>query len=725
MESKRAKDVPKKNIQNKHTSKRMSSIFRSMSNMNRIEILRVLYSKGSVTYTDLKDYAGFATKKESGKFAYHLRDLIKLALVEKNKSERRYNITNQGKLVLDLADRIESNVFMESGKLQVRSSNSSISEFKKQRIVQSLVKEANMPYELAEKITKDVENKIHKYEISYITGSLIRDMVNFVLLEAGHEEYRSKLVRLGMPIYDVQKMLANPQNMDGGIDDAIAHAGHGVFVENVIFGTMQKDTVDRYMAGLIHISNLGTWPTLPDVLFVNIKDILDKGMDIGGRYSFASRISKLSHLEDVSSSLSVMMQIFSKEVSDEVVISGLPQLLAKRCEDRSDEEIKQGIVRALVTSSVAASSYVSTADDASLPPPPRHHTTHGEDNAGKTTSIRINLGLDARLERCIVGAYLEYVKMTPRPRVGLVIGYDKDGIESVSSLVSEAVLLGGRILFTKSPQVSSRGVAGGSLSKADSSLSMALQSISINLPNLAREIGDGDVDYFMARLVLMLKPIITSLVMRKKDVFDATRRGLNPQIARHTNQMQHGYASMTINLVGLKEAVFEILGFSYNRKGREAVQNILNYAVHAGTNYAKDYGERVDICMADSDGADRFAKLDGKKYGKHVVGHGDAVPYSQGLNFDASKLASYTNKSPSITLCNKINRTLNAGLQVRLMVPKNETDPAAVKKMIEKMATLIPTFIPTKPITICPECGFKEKPFDKKCPKCQAPLRSV
>ena len=716
------KEEKRRKIPTNYTSKRMGSIFRSMSNLSRLEILRVLYSKGSTSYTDLKDYAGFATQKESGKFAYHLRDLMKLALVEKNKAERRYNITNQGKLILDLADKIEANVFMESGKLQVRSSNSSINEFKKQRIVQSLVKEANMPYELAEKITKDVENKVHKYDLSYITGSLIRDMVNSVLLEAGHEEYRDKLVRLGMPIYDVQQMLANPKNMDGGVDDAIAHAGRAVFVENVIFGTMQKDIVDRHMAGSIHISNMGTWSTLPDVMFVNIKDILDKGMLIGGRYSFASRIPEISNLEDVSSSLSVMIQILSKEVSDEVVVSGLPQLLAKKCADRSDAEIKQRLVWAFAVSSVvssASANTTATADSVSI-----LHTVRSYNDTGKVTSLRLNLGFDTRLEKCILEAYLEYVKMTPRPKIGLIIGYDKDGIESISGLASEAVLLGGRILFTKSPQVSSRGVVGGSLNKADSSLSMALQSVSINLPSLAHEIGDSDADYFMARLVLMLKPIIDSIVMRKKDVFDATRRGLNPQIARRTQYVQHGYASLTINLVGLKEAVFEILGFSYNRKGRETIHKIISHVVDVSASYAKNYGEHVDICIADFDGAGRLAKLDGKRYGKHIVGHGDAKPYSQGLNFDASKLPTFTNKSPSITLCNKISRTLNAGLQVRLLISKNETDPAVVKKMLEKMVTLVPTFIPVKPITICPECGFKEKQFDAKCPKCRAPLRS-
>ena len=73
----------------------------------RIDILRILNSKGLLTYPELKSFSGFESKKESGKFAYHLRRLLRQSLVALNKSERRYKITNLGKLVLNLARGIE------------------------------------------------------------------------------------------------------------------------------------------------------------------------------------------------------------------------------------------------------------------------------------------------------------------------------------------------------------------------------------------------------------------------------------------------------------------------------------------------------------------------------------------------------------------------------------------------------------------------------------------
>ena len=176
-----------------------------MASPNRIDILRILNNKGPLTYSELKSLAGFKSKKESGKFAYHLRKLLRQSLVGLNKGERRYTITNLGKLVLNLARQIEEKSIVESGKMYVRTSNQTIEEFNPHKIIQSLVREANMSLEQATKITEEVENKIYKLSTSYLTSRLIRDCVNNVLLEHGLEEQMNKLIRIGVPIFDLNK----------------------------------------------------------------------------------------------------------------------------------------------------------------------------------------------------------------------------------------------------------------------------------------------------------------------------------------------------------------------------------------------------------------------------------------------------------------------------------------------------------------------------------------
>ena len=188
------------------TTKRVRAIYSVIASDNRLDILKILNSKGPLSYSELKTLAGFKSKKESGKFAYHLRKLVRMQLVSLNRAERRYVVTNLGRLILNLTRQIEEQSVIESGKTYVRTSMETMEEFKPDKILQVLVKEAGMPMELAEKMTGEAEARVHKFQTSYLTAPLIREIVNALLIEHGHEEYRHKLTRIGLPIHDITQM---------------------------------------------------------------------------------------------------------------------------------------------------------------------------------------------------------------------------------------------------------------------------------------------------------------------------------------------------------------------------------------------------------------------------------------------------------------------------------------------------------------------------------------
>src|ERR671916_1514356 len=271
-------------------SKRVRMIFSVMASPNRIDILRILNAKGPLTYSELKALAGFKSKKESGKFAYHLRKLLRQLLVALNKTERRYTITNLGKLVLGLARQIEERSIIESGKMYVRTSKHTIEEFNSHKIIQSLVREANLPLEQAHKITEEVENKIYRFQTTYLTSSLIRETVNSILIEHGHEEYRNKLARLGLPSSDIAQILSQEEPSRNGIERAMTRAAGAVFSEYLLFNMLPKDIADLHLAGEINISNTGIWGLIPDTLFLNIAHIAECGIDLKGKLLNVSRI---------------------------------------------------------------------------------------------------------------------------------------------------------------------------------------------------------------------------------------------------------------------------------------------------------------------------------------------------------------------------------------------------------------------------------------------------
>ncbi|WP_428325265.1 anaerobic ribonucleoside-triphosphate reductase [Nitrosopumilus sp.] len=676
------------------TSKRVRMIFSVMASPNRIDILRILNSKGPLTYSELKSLAGFKSKKESGKFAYHLRKLLRQSLVALNKSERRYTITNLGKLVLSLARQIEERSIIESGKMYVRTSHESIEEFNSHKIIQSLVREGSLPLELAQKITEEVENRIYKYQTTYLTGSLIREMVNSVLLEHGHEEYRNKLARLGLPVFDVQEMITNLDNVDNGAEGLLFKTGQRVFAEHLLTNILPKDVADSHLSGDLHIANPGIWSMIPDTIFVNVKELIEDGIDLGGKYLDVSRIPASKQLDEITSALSVVISLLSKEASNEIVLDGLVSLFSKH--SKSLPELEQKLTAAFATAS----------------------TTSKYNKSSTNVSIRLQLGSDTKIINSIINAYKNYTKLTPIPKIGLIIDNEKGKITDVSAAASEIISLGGKVMFAKG-QTSSHGVTNGS-TKNSGPLSIMLESVSINLPRLAFE-SNKDETYFRARLALLMKPSLSSMALRKKDISDLTRRGLNPILAKNTQYMQKSNVSLVVNLVGLKEAVFNILGFQDNKEGREILHKVIETAVDVGAKKGKELGDSVAICMTETESSTRFATLDGEKYGKNSslnAMEGDS--YSEGITLDASEVTDYTTKSEPISECNKLAKLLNGGLFVTLKIAK-DAKPAEIKKAIEKTADLTTSFKPVQDIAICGECGFKDEPFEDKCPKCKSP----
>ena len=674
-------------------SKRVRMIFSVMASPNRIDILRILNSKGPLTYSELKSLAGFKSKKESGKFAYHLRKLLRQSLVALNKSERRYTITNLGKLVLSLARQIEERSIIESGKMYVRTSHESIEEFNSHKIIQSLVREGSLPLELAQKITEEVENRIYKFQTSYLTASLIREMVNSVLLEQGHEDYRHKLARFGLPAYDIHEMITNVDGIHNGVEGLLFKTGQTVFGEHLVLNTLPKDVADSHLSGDIHITNTGIWSLLPDTIFVNIKELLEDGIDLRGKFLGVTRVPPINTLDELATSLSLLTSLLFREASQEVIMDGLVTILQKYSKNLGEVEEK-------ITSAFAATS---TA--------PRYSKN------GTLTSFRISLGSDSKLIGVILSSYKKYVKSTPIPSVGIIIDYEKGKVSEFSDILSEIIALGGRVSFSKGI-ISNKGILRGDAKTTGTTIN--LQSLSINMPRLAFE-SNKDETYFRARLALLMKPAPAAMSLRKKEISDLTRRGFNPILANNTQYMQKGSVTLVVNLIGLKEAVFGILGYENNKAGQEIFSKVIATAMEVAIKKGKEMGDNVTISMTESDAATRFSALDGEKYGKmSVLQYVEGESYSEGIVLNASEIEGMNLKTDKIVEANHMSKALNGGLLVQLKIPDN-VDVAGIKKAIEKTSELVSSFRPIRKVHICSNCGLKEEKLTDKCRTCKSP----
>jgi ribonucleoside-triphosphate reductase (formate) len=685
-------------------SRRVRMIFSVMASPNRIDILRILNSKGPLTYSELKSLAGFKSKKESGKFAYHLRKLLRQSLVALNKGERRYTITNLGKLVLSLARQIEERSIIESGKMYVRTSRHSIEEFNSLKIIQSLVREANMPLEQAHKITEEVENKIYKFQTAYLTSSLIRETVNSVLIEHGYEEYRNKMARLGMPASDIADLLNDVDRAKNGVDSILLKASHSVFSEYLLINTLTKDISDMHLAGEINISNSGTWGLIPDTIFLDVADFADTGLDLKDKFLNVSRLSMLKNADDFVTLLPILISLLSREASTEIVLDGIIPLFLK-CTEEPDK-VESQFARALLGSS-AAPSY-------SLPGLPI------------TTLTLPAYDLDSKLVNALLDGYRKYAESTPIPRIGISLNYNRNGTSpnEHSEYIAATLLAGGIISVSQNGSRGSNGVRK-TIDHKGSSTIMGLQSLSINLPRLAYQ-SNKDETYFRARLALMIKPALSAMSIRKKTIADLIRKRMIPTLSSNTLFMQTMPTNILINLTGLKESVYDIMGYNSENNGAEIFQKVLKTAADVVVEQGKHLGEdHVGIAMIYDDSVERFVGLDSDKYGKTSLlsnQQNDKPIYSQGLTLKGKDLLSSEERAAYISSeCKSLDKLLNGGLSVTLDVSDSSSSPLEIKNAIKAVSDLN-FFRPRVRVLICSTCGNKAKTQNTEiCDLCKSP----
>ena len=327
------------------TTKRVRTIYSVIASENRLDILRILNSKGPLSYSELKTLAGFKSKKESGKFAYHLRKLVRQALVTLNRAERRYTVTNLGRLILNLTRQIEEQSMIESGKIYVRTSREMMEEFKPEKILQSLVNEAGMPVNLAEKMASEAETRLYKFRANYLTAPLIREIVNGLLIENGYEEYRHKLTRIGLPIYDVTKLLNQSSRSTNGVDSIVSQTSKAVFSEYLLLNQLARDVTDSHLSGDIHISNPGAWGLKPDTVFIDLNSLPAQGIQLQGKLLNSVKITMPNKLNDALANMVLLTSELKKEINSEIVYNNFLDYIIRYTDNQSMIDIKDNLTQ--------------------------------------------------------------------------------------------------------------------------------------------------------------------------------------------------------------------------------------------------------------------------------------------------------------------------------------------------------------------------------------------
>jgi ribonucleoside-triphosphate reductase len=145
--------------------------------------------------------------------------------------------------------------------LFVRTSTDEVVVWDRSRIVEALVRETFIERTTAEVIAIEVEKTISAARIKNLTAQLVRELVDAKLVEYGLETARRMHTRLGVPLYDAERLILcqnkENANIPHGPEATNLTLAESVKKEYALLSVFSEDVSEAHMRGDIHLHDLG------------------------------------------------------------------------------------------------------------------------------------------------------------------------------------------------------------------------------------------------------------------------------------------------------------------------------------------------------------------------------------------------------------------------------------------------------------------------------------
>ena len=236
----------------------------------RIDILKkLMHAPTPLSFSKLqKEILG--NDSTSINLSFHLNMLKKNDLIFS--SDDGYSITFLGKQIIERILSIEQILNKQNKALMIRTSKYSKEVFDINKIEEYLVNEGELERYLARQIANEVEERLSKTNIEYMTAPLMREYINAILLENGLEEVRHKLTRLGTPPFEAFKLF-NSNYEEITPDKFLKRLGSEVSEQFLLLNLLPKNLADLYLSGEIVLLHLNYWGLRPLSFYINAKTL--------------------------------------------------------------------------------------------------------------------------------------------------------------------------------------------------------------------------------------------------------------------------------------------------------------------------------------------------------------------------------------------------------------------------------------------------------------------
>ena len=642
-------------------------------------------------------------------------------------------------------------------KILVLTNRGTIEEQQNDKIVESLVKETGLPTNIAKKISLEVREELEKLNVEYVSGPLIRELVNVKLLKYGLNDARDMYTRVGLPIYDVTQLIYNIDNENANTpyNPEFVHKSFGdqVSKEYSLLRLIPKEASRAHMSGDVHIHDLDYFINRPFCFEVPARLFLKYGVKTDGKGVSTAIAGPAKHLNSAVMQLAKVLQASQMSFSGGQGYDFLNTILAPYARGMKYEDIKQVIQyfvyelsmsnfsRGGQTAFTSVSLELDTPDylKKQLALLPGGITKEGVTYADyeEESKTILNAFIDTYMEGDYYGRCFNF----PKPEFKLRRSVTKSN--KYDDVLLKAARLASKygapyflnlsapympdavqsqccryFLIPDSKQM--KQINEGKLRFG------SLQTVTANLPRCAYE-SKGDEK--------LMYEIIDNKFEIAKTVFDAKRDTIRKYLlnggAPFLTQEFEGEpyfdletSTNSFGFVGLNELVQAMTGKQLH-EDKDALRfglKVMNYMKDKTLRMEKQTGKRWSLVQTPAEStANRFAKLDNKF--SNTMAKGDR----------GTKNVYYTNSShvyvgANIPLWDRIkiessfHPLLMGGAITHIFMGEKSPNPEALVDFIKKISTktLCSYFSFTKDMTQCKDCGKMSGGMRNTCQFCSS-----
>ncbi|MDH7477972.1 MAG: anaerobic ribonucleoside-triphosphate reductase [Candidatus Bathyarchaeota archaeon] len=606
-------------------------ILKAVSSPLRLQILNLLFDKGPLAYTELMSSLKMNPTRDAGRFAYHLKFLLKADLIEADAETKKYCLTDLGEMVIEVAERIEKRTLKPRGML-VRTSKFTLEEFDVSKIANSLIRETKMPAELAQKVAKEAEKRLLKSKPKYLTAPLVREVVNTILIEKGLEEYRHKLTRLGLPVYDVAALVDLKSKTPHWPIYIHETAGDIVLKEFMLLNVFPRDIADAHLSGSMHISGLGSWILKPSEIVHDLRFFFQNGLKLEKINASQPSFRPPKNLETTLSIIFNVLLHSSKEICETQTLEYFNIFLAPFVKGLNALEVKEALrifilnlnqhVNASISLEPTIPDFIADKPAAGISGKLEGNYRDFYEESQNLASLLLDIFIEESVSKPLLNPKL-ILKIRPetfndeKAKAILVKAHQlasQRGIPYFANLLKEN---------ERQSVFSTSGFRLGTSFDGDWEIDTLrtgkLAHVTLNLPRIAYEC-EGDKAKFFQILKERFDLALQALEIKHKSI-KQHGKGLLPFLLQDINgdrYFRNENCSCIINLAGLRETIEAF----YRKKvgedertlkfAQEIIENILDYTHKIGRRCEKHL---VTAKLPDFEASERLARLDIERFG--------------------------------------------------------------------------------------------------------------